>query len=202
VFALGVRAQMFEEWFKQKKTQKKYLLQQVTALQLYIGYVQKGYSIARNGLNTISNIKDGQFNLHNNFFNSFKSVNPSVRNYNKVADIADLQIKIVQEYNRTFKKIQETGAFNQAEINYIKRVYNRLLTDCAASIDELSTVTSANKLEMKDDERLKRIDVLYQDMQDRYTFLQSFGNETILLASARMKERNDVQTSRSLNGIP
>ena len=52
-------AQGLSEWFNQKATQKKYLLQQIAALQVYIGYLQKGYSIAKTGLTTIGNIKNG-----------------------------------------------------------------------------------------------------------------------------------------------
>jgi len=33
----NLQAQTFAEWFQQKKTQKKYLLQQIAALQVYIG---------------------------------------------------------------------------------------------------------------------------------------------------------------------
>ncbi len=54
---------------------------------------------------------------------------------------------------------------------------------------------------MKDDERLKRIDALYNDMQDKYTFVQSFSNEAKLLATSRISEQNDIQTSRALNGV-
>ena len=35
-------AQTTAEWFNQKATQKKYLIQQIAALQVYIGYLQKG----------------------------------------------------------------------------------------------------------------------------------------------------------------
>ena len=41
------QAQTFNEWFRQKATQKKYLIQQIAALQVYLDYVQKGYAIAQ-----------------------------------------------------------------------------------------------------------------------------------------------------------
>ncbi len=65
-------AQTFDEWFKQQETQKKYLIQQIAALQVYTGYVQKGYSVAKKGLATIGSIKEGDFNLHSNFFVLFR----------------------------------------------------------------------------------------------------------------------------------
>jgi hypothetical protein len=195
------KAQTFEEWFQQKETQKKYLIQQIAAFQMYLGYVQKGYSIAQKGLTSISNIKKGDFKLHRDFFGSLKSINPKVSNSAKVADIIAFQIKIVKVYKETYKQVQASDLFSSKEVDYIFVVFTNLLSDCADVLDAIITVTTNDKLEMKDDERLKRIDALYNSMQDNYTFVQSFGEEAKLLAINRMKEKKDVQTSRTLNGL-
>lgn len=197
----SLRAQTFAEWFQQKKTQKKYLLQQIAALQIYIGYAQKGYKIAKEGLTTISGFTKGEFNLHGDYFNSLKTVNPEVRKYVKVADIIALQVKIVQDYNRTYGQLAKSDAFSSEEQDYIRRVFGRLLGDCEQTLDELITITTDGKLEMKDDERMARIDKLYLDMQDKYTFSQSFSNDAKLMAAARTKEQTEIQTSRALQGI-
>jgi len=199
--ASGLQAQTFAEWFQQKKTQKKYLLQQIAALQVYIGYAQKGYNIAKEGLTTIGGFTKGEFNLHTDYFNSLKSVNPEIKRYAKVADIIALQIKIVQNYNRTYRQINSSDAFSNDELAYISRVFGRLLDDCDKTLDELITITTDSKLEMKDNERIDRIDKLYLDMQDKFTFSQSFSNDAKSLAASRLKEKTDVQTSRVLQGI-
>src|SRR2546428_8941779 len=112
-----------------------------------------------------------------------------------------MQLRIVQTYKNTYRQVKEFNAFNSGEITYIYRVFERLLEDCADIIEELITVTTDNLLEMRDDERLKRIDALYSDMQDKYSFTQGFSNEAKLLAVQRMKEKNNVATSRTLYGI-
>jgi hypothetical protein len=201
MLATTTQAQTFAEWFKQKKTQKKYLVQQIAALQVYIGYAQKGYSIAKEGLSTIGDFKRGEFNLHNGYFNSLKIVNPKIKQYAKVADIMAMQITIIQGYGRTRRYVRESGAFNGEELDYIMRVLGRLLDDCSNTLDELITVTTDGNPEMKDDERLKRIDILYKDMTDKYTFSRSFRNETMVLAASRIKENNDMRTSRALYDI-
>ncbi len=147
-------AQTFEEWSQQKETQKKYLLQQIAGLQVYIGYVQKGYSIAHDGLNFIGDIKKGELNLHIDYFKSLKTANPNIKRYSKVADIITLQLKIMNVYKNTSRQVQQTKAFNTDELKYINEVFNRLIDDCMATIDELIAITTSNKLEMKDDERL------------------------------------------------
>ncbi len=197
----SVQAQTFSEWFRQKKTQKKYLLQQIAALKVYIEYAQKGYKIAKEGLTTIGGFTKGEFNLHGDYFNSLKMVNPEIKRYAKVADIIAMQQKIVQDYNRSYGQISRSNAFNADELDYIRRVFNRLLDDCEEILDELIAVTTNGKLEMKDDERMARIDKLYLDMQDKYTFAQSFSNDAKTLAAAKTKENTDVQTSRALQGI-
>lgn len=201
ILSTGTKAQTFAEWFRQSSTQKKYLLQQIAALQVYIGYVQKGYSIAKQGLNTISDIKHGEFNLHKDYFNSLKTVNPKIKSYSKVADIIALQVNIIKVYKDAAKQVKQSGSFAVGEISYINGVFERLVDDCTKTIDALITVTTSGELEMKDDERLKRIDALYSDMQDKYTFVQGFSNEAKLLAGSRIREQNDIQTSRAVNGI-
>ena len=197
----SLQAQTFAEWFRQKKTQKKYLLQQIAALQVYIGYAQKGYKIAKEGLTIIGSFTRGEFNLHTDYINSLKSVNPEIKHYAKVADIIALQVKIVQNYNRSYRQLNSSNAFSDNELAYISRVFSKLLDDCAKTLDELITITTYGKLEMKDDERLQKIDKLYLDMQDNFTFSQSFSNDAKVLAASRLKEKTDVQTSRALQGI-
>ncbi len=201
ILSSGTKAQTFAEWFHQSATQKKYLLQQIAGLQVYIGCVQKGYSIAKHGLNTISDIKHGEFNLHKEYFNSLKDVNPKIKNYNKVATIILLQMNIVKVYKEAAKQIKQSRSFSANEITYINSVFERLLDDCTKTIDELITVTTSGQLEMKDDERLKRIDRLYNDMQTNYVFVQSFSDEAKLLAASRIRAQNEIQSSRSINGI-
>jgi hypothetical protein len=197
LIAANANAQNFDEWFKQKKTQKKYLVQQIAALRIYSGYVRKGYSIARDGLDIISDFKNGEVGLHDSFFNSLKNVNPAVKN-NRVADIIALQEKIIRLTKLTRKQIKESGQFNKGEIEYIKGVFKRLTDDWTEIVNRLTIVITNSKLEMKDDERLKQIETLYLAIQDNHTFLRSFSSETMLLAGARAKEKNDINTSRTL----
>ena len=61
-----------------QKPKHKRLIEQIAALQVYIGYAQQGYIIANKGLTTVRNIKNGDFNLHRDFLSSFKKVNPKI----------------------------------------------------------------------------------------------------------------------------
>ena len=202
VFAVCIsQAQTFNEWFRQKATQKKYLLQQIAALKAYLDYVQKGYAIAQKGLTTISDIKQGDFDLHRNFFNSLKDVNPKIARYAKVADIIAMQLKIVQVYKDIRRQLKGEDLFGVKEVDYAVKVFKNVLNDCSEIIMNLTAVITSNNLEMKDDERVKRIEGLYTDMRDAYVFTLGFGDEVKLLGLQRMKDQADIQKGRSLHDI-
>jgi hypothetical protein len=63
------KAQFLGGIFNQNATQIEYMIQQIALLQTYIGYVEKGYDIVNKGLTLIGDIKNGDFKLHNEFFN-------------------------------------------------------------------------------------------------------------------------------------
>lgn len=194
-------AQTFDEWFNQQSTQKKYLLQQIAALQVYLGYAKKGYNIVTGGINTIRNIKNGDFNLHRDFFNRLKNVNPAIRRYAKVADIIAYQVKIIKQTKLVLQQIRETKQFTEAELDYCKQVFDTLLDECVKTVEELVLVTISAELEMKDDERLKRIDRIYADIQDKYSFTCFFSEEMGLLAVQRLGEQIEINRSKLINGL-
>lgn len=194
-------AQTFDEWFNQQSTQKKYLLQQIAALQVYINYAQKGYKTVSGGLNIIRDIKKGELNIHNTFFNSLKAVNPKIARYQKVADIISYQLRIIKQTKQTIAYIRETKQFTPEEIEYNKKVFDFLLQECIESINELLAIITSGELEMKDNERLIRIDKLYTDVQDKYTFCTVMSEDMALLAAQRMGEYWEIQKSKLINGI-
>ena len=194
-------AQTYDEWFRQKKTQVKYLTEQIAALQVYAGFVENGYKIAKDGLDAIHAIKQGDFSLHSNYFSSLTNVSPAVKSYSKIADIVALQISIVQNCKRQKKSMNQSHQFSKNELLYAVRVLDNELDGCAGIIDELTVLITDRLLQMKDDERVRRIDQLYDRMKERAAFVQHFGNDNNILAVQRIKDQHDTKVSRELYGV-
>ncbi len=194
-------AQTWDEWFRQKKTKKKYLLQQIAALQTYITYAEKGYKIASTGIHAIQDVKNGEFNLHQAYFSSLKSVDPAIKNAAEVGEIIALQISIVQHFKSAIRSYQQSEQFNSNEAGYINNVYTELTADCLQDIDELMNVITDNNLQMTDDEGIKEINKLYADMQDKSSFTQSFTNNALLLAQQKTREENNNAVMQQLYNI-
>ena len=191
---------MYNGVYAQSKSIK-VMLQQIAALQVYIDVAQKGYSIAQKGLNTVGTLKRGELNLHSVYLHSLKTVNPKVKKYIRVAEVIDLQWKIMKEYRRVWSDLQGEDLFYGDELDYIARVFNRLISDCSNTLDELIEVTTNGEYEMKDDERLKRIDMLHETMISNYDFLQSFKKQLQVLWLSRVREHRDSGAIRALYGL-
>jgi hypothetical protein len=201
VFSILTNAQTLAEWTEQKKTQIQYLLDQIAANKVSIDYLEKGYELAKTGLNTIQNIKKGAFNLHRDFFGSLEIVNPKIKTYTRVADIIAYQVRIVKNISTTIKNLKESGQFNADELDHSKAVFENLLDECVKNVDELYLIITSDELQMTDDERIKRIDLLYTDMQDKYSFCQSFSEEGSVLAMQRLSGQVEIMMSKKLNGV-
>jgi len=196
-FAGQVNAQTFSEFFRQKKTQQKYLLEQLAALKLYAGYVKKGYDIVGSGLDLVRDFSDGEFSLHKTYFNSLKAVSPVVKSNGKVAEIIVFQLEISKVLNSMDVDFLEPGT-----AAYLQQVKAGVLQECDTDLDELLLVITAEKLEMKDDERLRRLDRVYENMLDKYAFVQSFSNQLALLVGQRKREKQSINQLKQLHERP
>lgn len=196
-----VSAQTFGEWFRQKATQKKYLIEQIAALELYGGVLKKGYEIGRDGLTLIGDLKNVDFNLHKDYFGSLASVNPEIKRYSKVAEILVMQLRILEMNRSTMREIESVAEMDKSEKDYCRLVFGRVLEDCGQSMDKLINIAVSGKVVMKDNERLERIDWIYLEVVDIYSFSKIFSDEVIQLVGSKQAEQNEVERSRMLNGI-
>lgn len=181
--------------------QRKELLLQIAALQVYIDYAKKGYSAVSKGLNFIGDAKRGELNLHGDYFTSFLKINPRIRNYYKAAEIVSMQIKIINLYKKTCADLKTGDLFHGSELDYIERSFKRLLQNCSDTLDQLLVLTTDSKLELKDDQRIQRIDELHKTMLEDYNFCISFSRDAKLLALSKSAEQKEAKDMDALYGL-
>ena len=159
--------------------------------------MKKGYELLSGGYKTVKDMTEGNFSLHKTFLDALMQVSPAVKNYKRVAEIVEYQISIVKESRNGLNRFIKSGNFSGQEINYFEKVYGNLLNQSLRNLDELTMVITADKLRMSDDERLKAVDDIYEQMQDKLLFLRNFNTTSNVLALQRSKEKNDVYVSKS-----
>lgn len=160
-----------------------------------------GYTIISNGYQTIKNISEGNFNIHDIFLDGLLQVSPAVQKYKRVADIIQYQIRLVKEYQQAYQHFKEDKNFSVTEIDYISKVYKNLFNQSVDNLDDLLMVITARKLRMSDDERIKAIDNIFSNIEDQLSFLRYFNSNAYVLSLQRAGERKDVDMSRTIFGI-
>ncbi len=176
-------------------------LEKLSQLKKILNNMYEGYQVVYKGYNTIKDISQGNFNLHQFFLDQLMQVSPTVRKYKRVADIIGYQTMLVREYKKAFNRFKGCNLFNINEINYMGGVYSNLINRSLQNLDELAMVITAGKLRMSDEERIAAIDRIYIDMGDKLYFLRSFNKGNDVLAVQRGRESVDIKISKQLNGL-
>ncbi len=173
--------------------------EKLTQMKNILADMKKGYQIVSKGYNTIKDISEGNFNLHEEFINGLMSVSPAIRNYRRVPQIIDYQKRIVQEYKAAFARYKSKGTFSVSEMDYLSTVYNNLFSQSLRNLDELATILTSSNLSMSDDERLTAIDKIFEDTEDKLQFLRDFNSKTNILVIQRLKEKRDIAATQKLH---
>jgi hypothetical protein len=163
--------------------------------------MKKGYEMLTGGYNTVKDLTQGNFTLHEKFLEDLLEVSPTVRDYKKVGKIVAIQITIVDKYKSAMSRFSSSGLFNQGELSYLAQVYDKLFKESLRNLDELAMVLTSGEARMSDDERLETIDRIHSDMEDKLLFLNDFNSKGAVLGLQRAKEKHDADALRLLTGI-
>jgi len=193
----SLQAQTFSEWFAQKKTQKKYLLEQIAALEVYVDMARKGYQMVGSGLETVRSISSGELGLHDAFFAGLKLVSPVVKGDRRVAEILLMEAEVA----RTLDGLRSGIGLDGLQLSYVGSVSAAVLGDCAADLEALLSLVLSGNVGLSDDERLLRLEDIYQRMLDKRAFVQQFSKEVAMLVGQRKLELGSLERLRRYYGL-
>jgi hypothetical protein len=176
-------------------------IEKLTQLKGILSDMKTGYQIYQQGYGSISQLSKGNFDLHSVYLNGLLSINPTVKNYGRVAEIITQQASLLSEYKSSYKQFRQSGTFSANELSYMSDVYIQLVTQSLENLDELTNVLTAGKLRMSDDERMRAIDRIYASSSDKLQFLRHFNRQGVILSLQRTKEIGDTNTLKQLYGI-
>jgi hypothetical protein len=157
--------------------------------------MKEGYQIVSKGYNSVKNIASGNFSLHETFLDGLMVVNPEIKKYKRVADIISYQKQIISEYKAAYSRFVRSETFNASELSYLGRVYKQLADQSLDNIEELTTIITSSNLRMSDDERLQAIDRIFEDTEDKLSFLRNFNKQASILSLQRKKEKADIASA-------
>ena len=176
-------------------------IEKLSQLKKILDNMYQGYRIVSKGYGIIKDISEGSFNLHRVFLDGLLQVSPTVKKYEKIPEIIRNQTMLVKEYKWAFKNFNRFALFNAGEIKYLKIVYTNLLSKSLQNLSDLALVLTTGNLRMSEDERLKAIDKIGEEMSDKLNFLRIFNKENSMLTVQRGREKIDVTLSKKQSGL-
>ncbi len=160
--------------------------------------LKKGYQILSGGYNTIKDLSQGNFKLHETFLNGLYTVSPSVKKYSRIGDIINSQVRIVKIYQSSLKQLRGAGVFSPDELNYFSGVFSGVSKKALSNLEDLALILTSGKTRMNDEERMAAIDKIYGEMSDKELFVKSFSADNNMLLIQRKKELKNTELLRKL----
>ncbi len=182
----------------QEATQLLLNVEKLSQLKNILTDMKKGYTVVSNGYKSVKNIAQGNFSMHEVFLDGLMLVSPEIKKYARVADIISNQKSIVSEYKRAYKGFTSANVFSADELDYLSRVYGNLFDQSLQNIEDLTLVITSSKLRMSDDQRLKAIDRIFLDTQDKLMFLRNFNSEANMLLLQKKQQKKDISQLKGL----
>lgn len=189
-------AQTFSEWFRQKRTQQRYLLEQVAALRTYGQALKKGYELVGSGLKVVRELSDGEFSLHRTFISGLKRIGPLVSENPKIGELMAMQLELLRLF-AAMERLEELGSGRQL----LASVRSGMLAECLSDLEALLELVSAGRLGMEDAQRLERLDGLYSGMRERLMMARELAAQLHSVSGYVSGERKDVKGIGGLYGL-
>ncbi|RWU08132.1 conjugal transfer protein TraI [Pedobacter chitinilyticus] len=152
-------------------------------------------------LGEISEWTDKQREQYQQYFDELWRVKAMISYYKRIAEMAQRQIQLVKEFERTWALLKADRHFTVAEIEYMSRVYAGILRETIKNIDQLLLVVNSFKTQMGDAQRLELINDAADRVEENYSDLRAFNNENVRLSLTRAASEADRENIKRFYGM-
>lgn len=153
-------------------------------------------------LKEISEWTQKQKDLYKNYYDELMKVKSIIMYYQRIRDITQKQVRLVDEYEKAWSLFQQDAHFNVQELNYMQKVYSGILDESVKNVDQIFLILDSFSTQMSDAKRLEIINAAADRIDTNYDDLALFNRQNILLSLQRAKTKNDVDAVKKFYGIP
>jgi len=153
-------------------------------------------------LDEISEWTEKQKEQYREYYEELAKVKAIISYYQRIRDITQKQVRLVNEYQHAWQLIQQDEHFTSDEIEYMSEVYSGILEESLNNIDHITLIVQSFTTTMSDAKRLEIINNAADQVDANYDDLMRFNQQNVLLSLSRAKTSIEVQTVKKLYGLP
>lgn len=153
-------------------------------------------------LNEISDWTERQRDLYRDYYEELAKVKSIISYYQRIKEISQKQVRLVNEYERAWRLFQQDSHFNRDELGYMQQVYSGILEESMKNIDQIFLILDSFSTQMSDAKRLDIINAAADQIDFNYNDLTLFNKQNILLSLQRAKTKQDVSAVKKFYGLP
>ncbi|WP_418499044.1 conjugal transfer protein TraI [Flagellimonas sp.] len=153
-------------------------------------------------LDEISEWTEKQKEQYREYYEELAKVKAIISYYQRIRDITQKQVRLVNEYQHAWQLIQQDKHFTSDEIEYMSEVYSGILEESLNNIDQITLIVQSFTTTMSDAKRLEIINNAADQVDANYDDLMRFNQQNVLLSLSRAKTSIEVQTVKKLYGLP
>jgi len=152
-------------------------------------------------LTEISDWVEKQRAQYANYFDELWRIKTALAYYQRVKDIIEKQLQLVNEYKGAWALFKQDKNFTADELDYILEVYSGIMDESVKNLDQLSLVINAFVTQMSDAKRMEIINEVDHNLDENLNDLREFNNQNKMMSLQRASEKGDIETVKKLYGL-
>lgn len=152
-------------------------------------------------LEEISGWVERQRELYDDYFQELWKVKSALAYYQRVKDIFDRQVQMVNEYKKAWELFRQDEQFTQSELDYMFAVYTGMFEESLQSLEQLSLVINAFATQMSDAKRMQIINDVSDNLEQSFMDLKQFNHQNKMISLQRATEKGEIETVKKLYGL-
>lgn len=152
-------------------------------------------------LDEISDWLDKNREQYTKYYDELKKVKELISGYQKVKEIMEKQVRIVEEYKRAFALFKQDKHFTTGEIEYMAQVYTGIVDESLKNLDQLFLVVNALNTTMTDGKRLEVISAVAVHIDENLNDLRDFNSQNVRLSLQRSGDLREIEEVKVMYGI-
>ena len=153
-------------------------------------------------LDEIADWTEKQKEQYRKYYEELAKVKAIISYYQRIRDITGKQVRLVNEYNRSWQLLRQDSHFSSDEMEYMAKVYSGILEESLKNIDQISLIVRSFSTQMSDAKRLELINNAADEVDTNYDDLTRFNRQNMLLSLQRAKTKHEVDMVKKLYELP